>query len=64
MITQQALEKYLWGAATLLRGLIDAGDYKRYIFPLLFFKRICNVYDEEYETALKESGRSEVCRVC
>lgn len=56
MITQQALEKYLWGAATLLRGLIDAGDYKQYIFPLLFFKRICDVYDEEYQNALKESG--------
>jgi len=56
MMTQQQLEKYLWGAATLLRGLIDAGDYKQYIFPLLFFKRICDVYDEEYETALKESG--------
>ena len=48
MMTQQALEKYLWGAATLLRGLIDAGDYKQYIFPLLFYKRICDVYDEEY----------------
>jgi type I restriction enzyme M protein len=56
MITQQALEKYLWGAATLLRGLIDAGDYKQYIFPLLFYKRICDVYDEEYQNALKESG--------
>jgi len=56
MMTQQALEKYLWGAATLLRGLIDAGDYKQYIFPLLFFKRICDVYDEEYQIALKESG--------
>jgi len=56
MITQQELEKYLWGAATLLRGLIDAGDYKQYIFPLLFFKRICDVYDEEYVSALKESG--------
>jgi len=56
MITQQQLEKYLWGAATLLRGLIDAGDYKQYIFPLLFFKRICDIYDEEYETALKDSG--------
>jgi len=55
-MTQQQLEKYLWGAATLLRGLIDAGDYKQYIFPLLFFKRICDVYDEEYEIALKESG--------
>lgn len=54
-MTQQQLEKYLWGAATQLRGTIDAGDYKQYIFPLLFFKRICDVYDEEYETALRES---------
>ena len=55
-ITQQQLESYLWGAATLLRGTIDAGDYKQFIFPLLFFKRLCDVYDEEYERALKESG--------
>jgi len=54
-MTQQELEKYLWGAATYLRGTIDAGDYKQYIFPLLFFKRISDVYDEEYESALKES---------
>jgi len=54
-MTQQQLEKYLWGAATLLRGTIDAGDYKQYIFPLLFFKRICDVYDEEFERALAES---------
>lgn len=56
MLTQQELEKYLWAAATLLRGLIDAGDYKQYIFPLLFIKRICDVYDEEYDNAMKESG--------
>ena len=56
MMTQQELEKYLWGAATTLRGTIDAGDYKQYIFPLLFFKRISDVYDEEFENALKESG--------
>lgn len=55
MMTQQELEKYLWGAAVALRGTIDAGDYKQYIFPLLFFKRICDVYDEEYERALAES---------
>lgn len=54
-MTQQQLEKYLWGAATLLRGTIDAGDYKQYIFPLLFFKRICDVYDEEFERALADS---------
>lgn len=55
-LTQAQLESYLWGAATLLRGLIDAGDYKGYIFPLLFFKRISDVYDEEYESAYQESG--------
>jgi len=54
-MTQKELEKYLWGAATALRGTIDAGDYKQYIFPLLFFKRICDVYDEEFEKALEES---------
>lgn len=59
-MNQQTLEKYLWGAATALRGTIDAGDYKQYIFPLLFFKRICDVYDEEFENALAESdGDSE-----
>ena len=55
-MTQRELEKYLWGAATQLRGTIDAGDYKQYIFPLLFFKRICDVYDEEFENALAESN--------
>jgi len=55
MMTQNQLENYLWGAATLLRGVIDAGDYKQYIFPLIFYKRICDVYDEEYQKALDES---------
>src|SRR3954467_5133134 len=55
-ISQQQLESYLWGAATLLRGTIDAGDYKQFIFPLLFYKRVCDVFDEETQAALKESG--------
>lgn len=55
-LSQAALESYLWGAATLLRGYIDAGDYKQFIFPLLFFKRISDVYDEEYAQALADSG--------
>lgn len=54
-ISQQELESYLWGSATLLRGHIDAGDYKQYVFPLLFYKRICDVYDEELNIALEES---------
>ena len=56
MMNLKELEKYLWDAATLLRGTIDAGDYKQYIFPLLFFKRICDVYDEEFENAVTESS--------
>src|SRR5258708_40326783 len=55
-ISQQQLESYLWGAATLLRGVIDAGDYKQFIFPLLFFKRLSDVYDQERAQALMESG--------
>lgn len=58
-ITQQQLESYLWGAAVLLRGTIDAGDYKQFIFPLLFFKRLCDVYDEETQSALAESSGDE-----
>src|SRR5947207_14045248 len=54
-ISQQHLESFLWGAATLLRGTIDAGDYKQFIFPLLFYKRLCDVFDEETQTALQES---------
>jgi type I restriction enzyme M protein len=51
-ITQSELETYLWGSAVLLRNSIDAGSYKQYIFPLLFFKRICDVYDEECQQIL------------
>jgi type I restriction enzyme M protein len=49
------LEAYLWGAANILRGLIDAADFKQYIFPLLFFKRINDLWDEEYQQAMKDS---------
>lgn len=54
-LSQQELESYLWGAAKLLRGLIDAGDYKQYVFPLLFFKRLSDVWDEEYQSAFEET---------
>ncbi|QKK08986.1 MAG: SAM-dependent DNA methyltransferase [Planctomycetota bacterium] len=54
-LSQQQLESYLWGAATLLRGLIDASDYKQYIFPLLFFKRLSDVWDEDYEQAIADT---------
>ena len=53
---QSELENYLAGAADLLRGSIDQADFKAYIFPLMFFKRISDVYVEEYAQALNESG--------
>jgi len=55
-ITIDELESYLWNSAVLLRTSIDAGAYKQYIFPLLFFKRICDVYDEETEAAVEKYG--------
>ena len=51
-ISLEELERYLWGAAVLLRGQIDATSYKEYIFPLVFFKRICDVFDEAYNDAM------------
>ena len=58
-LSQRELESYLWGAATLLRGLVDASDYKQYIFPLLFFKRLSDVWDEDYRDAFDDTGDEE-----
>lgn len=55
-LSQKELESYLWGAATLLRGLVDASDYKQYIFPLLFFKRLSDVWDEDLQQAFDDTG--------
>lgn len=55
-ITIEELQTYLWNSAVILRTNIDAGAYKQYIFPLLFFKRICDVYDEETLLAIEEYG--------
>ncbi len=51
------LENYLWESANFLRGHIDAGDYKQYIFPLLFLKRLSDVWDEEYEESIELYGQ-------
>ncbi|MEP4892457.1 MAG: class I SAM-dependent DNA methyltransferase [Aliiglaciecola sp.] len=58
-LTLSQLEQYLSKAAWILKGPVDASDFKVYIFPLLFFKRISDVYDEEYRVALDESDGDE-----
>lgn len=47
-------------AAHIITGPIDASDYKTYIFPILFFKRINDVYDEEYQVAMELYGDEEL----
>ena len=58
-MTLDELKSSLWGAAVLLRGKINATGYKEYIFPLVFFKRISDVHQEEYKRALELSGGDE-----
>lgn len=53
------LESHLWKAAWTLKGPVDAADSKTCIFPLLFFKRISDVHDEERAAALDEFGGDE-----
>jgi len=57
-ITQADLEKYLFKCADILRNNVEASSYRDYIFPLLFFKRISDVYDEDIANAKKEYGDS------
>lgn len=54
------LESHLWESANILRGPVDAADFKTYIFPLLFFKRICDVWDEEFQEIAEELGDPEL----
>ena len=59
-LSQQELESKLWGAADILRGQIDAADYKNYIFAALFLKRLSDRFDEEVESAVASGVPQEV----
>lgn len=59
-LTLSQLENRLWRAADILRGSIDSGDYKHYIFGLLFFKRLSDVWEEEYEERLARYNDAEL----
>ena len=57
--TSQKLFSHLFEACNILRGPINQDEYKSYVTPILFFKRISDVYDEETLDALEESGGDE-----
>ena len=57
--TSVKLFRHLFGACNILRGPINQDEYKSYVTPILFFKRLSDVYDEETATALEESGGDE-----
>ena len=59
-LTKQELESKLWQAADILRGQIDAADYKNYIFSILFLKRLSDRFDEEVENAVESGVTREV----
>ena len=59
-LTRQELETTLWQAADILRGQIDAADYKNYIFSILFLKRLSDRFEEEVENAVKQGVGSEI----
>jgi type I restriction enzyme M protein len=61
-ITLGQLESHLWESANILRGPVDAADFKAYIFPLLFFKRICDVWDEEFQDIVEDTGDEQLAR--
>jgi len=50
----KALESWLWDAACKIRGEIDAPKYKDYILPLIFLKRLSDVYDDEIDKLAEE----------
>jgi type I restriction enzyme M protein len=58
-LTVDALERYLWSAADILRGSIDSSDYKGFIFGVLFLKRLSDRFDEECEALVVDGDDPE-----
>jgi len=58
-LTQQQLETHLWGAANILRGKTAGQDYKNYILSLMFYKRLCDQWENEADEAIAELERQQ-----
>jgi type I restriction enzyme M protein len=59
-VNLEILKSHLWESANILRGSIDAADYKNYIFGMLFLKRLSDVFEEEAERIEKGTGNKKV----
>ena len=51
-----SLESWIWNASCSIRGAQEAPKYKNFILPLVFVKRLCDVYDDEINRIAKEVG--------
>jgi type I restriction enzyme M protein len=58
-LTQQELEAHLWGAANILRGKTAGQDYKNYILSLMFYKRLCDQWENEADDAIAELEKQQ-----
>ena len=58
-LTQQQLETHLWGAANIFRGKTAGQDYKNYILSLMFYKRLCDQWENEADEAIAEQERQQ-----
>ena len=58
-LTSTGLFNHLYEACNILRGPIGQDSFKDYVTPLLYYKRISDVWDEEYARAMQESGNDE-----
>ena len=58
-LTLQQLEAHLWGAANILRGKTAGQDYKNYILSLMFYKRLCDQWENEADEAIAELERQQ-----
>jgi type I restriction enzyme M protein len=56
------LETWLWDAACAIRGAADAPKFKDFILPLVFFKRLSDVFDDEFAGQVAQFGGDEVAR--